>query len=145
MANTYSQLYYHVVFAVQGRRAIIADTWKYRLYSYIIGISNHKKEVVVTINGMPDHVHILLRSQPNMRLSDLVRDIKASSSKWINDSGLTSSRFEWQLGFGAFSVSPGNVDRIKRYIAMQEEHHREITLRAEYIGLLRASGVDYKE
>jgi len=145
MANTYTQIYIHVVLVVKWRTNLISKDWKELLYKYISGIITNKKQKLMIINGMPDHVHILLSLGPSINLSELVRDIKANSSKWINEEKMVNTLFRWQEGFGAFSVSPGNVKTVIEYIKNQEEHHSRKTFREEYILFLKESGVDYKE
>ena len=145
MANTYTQLYTHVVFAVKYRRNHIHKTWQDELYKYISGVvSNHNQKLMI-IGGMPDHVHILLGTRPNCNLSDLVRIIKANSSKWINEKKLTKTKFEWQEGFGAFTVSQSQLPRVINYIKNQEQHHKKKTFKEEYIEFLEAYKVDYNE
>ncbi len=96
------------------------------------------------INGVSDHVHILLGIKPDCKLSDLVRDIKANSSKWVNENRLVPGKFEWQTGFGAFSVSTSGINKVIQYIEHQEEHHRKKSLRSEYIEFLNAHEIDFK-
>jgi REP element-mobilizing transposase RayT len=104
MANTFSQIYIHTVFAVKGRENLI-HKWKDELYKYICGIVSGNKQKVYAINGMSDHIHLLLSIKPDCKFSDLMRDVKASSSKWINTKKFVKSKFQWQEGFGAFSCS----------------------------------------
>jgi REP element-mobilizing transposase RayT len=143
MPNTYTQLYAHVVFAVSGRDAAIRPAWKENLYRYIAGIVSNKNQKLMIINGMPDHIHILLGFKPDCSLSDLVRDIKSSSSKWVRENKLATGKFEWQTGFGAFSVSPSAIERVVDYIKNQEEHHRKKRFIDEYIEFLRESKIDF--
>ena len=145
MANTYTQLYTHVVFAVKGRSNLISKKWKETLYQYITGIITHKNQKLMVINGMPDHIHILISLKPDCVLSDLVRDIKANSSKWINENKFVLGKFEWQTGFGAFSVSQSQVQTVINYILNQEEHHKKKTFREEYIEFLNAYQIDFKK
>ena len=145
MANTYTQLYTHVVFAVKGRSNLISKKWKETLYQYITGIITHKNQKLMIINGMPDHIHILIGLKPDCVLSDLVRDIKANSSKWINENKFVLGKFEWQTGFGAFSVSQSQVQTVINYILNQEEHHKKKTFREEYIEFLNAYQIDLKK
>ncbi|MFN3194512.1 MAG: IS200/IS605 family transposase [Chlorobiota bacterium] len=143
MANTYTQLYFHVVFAVKGRDNAISTNWKEDLYKYISGIiSNHEQKLMI-INGMPDHVHLLIGTKPNCNLSDLVRVIKSNSSKWINEKSLVRGKFEWQTGFSAFTVSQSVVPSVVEYIKNQEKHHKKKTFREEYIDFLKANNIDY--
>jgi len=144
MANTYTQLYVHIVFAVKGRLNLITKKWKEKLYQYITGIINNKNQKLMIINGMPDHLHLLIGFKPDCSLSDLVRDIKANSSKWINDNRFVMGRFEWQTGFGAFTISQSQIKTIINYILNQEEHHYKKTFRDEYIEYLKAYQIDFK-
>ena len=133
MADTYTQLYIHIVFAVKGRQRLIPKQHKEKLHQYITGIISNKKQTVIRINSMPDHIHILIGLTPNIALSDLVRDIKANSSKYINKKGWCIGRFEWQAGFAAFSYSESQLDTVVNYIKNQEAHHARVTFREEYL------------
>ena len=144
MANTYTQIYFHIVFAVKGRNNIILSKWKVELYKYISGIISNKNQKLFTINGMPNHIHLLIGTKPNCNLSDLIRDIKSNSSKWINEKQFTNGKFEWQTGFGAFSIGQSQLPKIINYIKKQEEHHRTKTFKEEYINFLNAYDIDYK-
>lgn len=143
MPNTYTKIYIHAVFAVKGRENIIGKAWKEELYKYICGIVNGNKQKVYAINGMPDHIHILLSIKPDVSLSDLMKDVKASSSKWINSKGFIKSTFQWQVGFGAFSISESQLDKVINYIDLQEEHHVKKTFTQEYIDFLESYRVEY--
>ena len=143
MANTFSQLYVHVVFAVKGRSNCIDAKWKEKLYRYINGLINNKGQHLMMINGVADHVHLLIGLKPECNLSELIRDIKSNSSKWVNENRLVPGRFEWQTGFGAFSVGQLQVQRIVNYIKNQEEHHREKTFRDEYVEFLNSEGIQF--
>ncbi|WP_264531740.1 IS200/IS605 family transposase [Flavobacterium sp. N502540] len=144
MASTYSQLYIHIVFTVKGRQNLISKNWKDELYKYMTGIISNKGQKLIAINGMPDHIHILVGLKPDKSISDLVRDIKANSSKFINDKKWINGKFEWQNGFGAFSYSHSHLANIIRYIENQEEHHKAKTFKEEYIGFLESFNVDFK-
>jgi putative transposase len=144
MADTYTQIYIHVVFAVKGRANPISTSHKEELYRYITGIVTNKEQKLIAINGMPDHVHILLGLKPTVTLSDLVRDIKANSSRFINEKRWMKGKFEWQNGFGAFSCGHSQLDTVIQYIRNQEEHHRSKTFREEYVEFLDRYAVDYK-
>ena len=144
MANTYTQLYVHVVFAVKGRANLISLKWKTKLYQYITGIITNKNQKLMIINGMPDHLHLLIGLKPDCNLSDLVRDIKANSSKWINENKFLAVKFEWQTGFGAITVGQSQIQTVINYILNQEEHHRKKTFKEEYIKFLNACQIDYK-
>jgi len=143
MANTYTQLYIHVVCVVKYRSNLMDPSWRPELYKYITGIVTNKRQKLMVINGVADHVHILLGLRPDCSPSDIVRDLKANSSRWINEQGHVSGKFEWQSGFGAFSVSKSQVTRVSNYIMRQEEHHRKTTFREEYVGFLKAHNIDF--
>lgn len=143
MANTYTQLYFHVIFAVKGRDNLISKKWKEELYKYISGIVSNKEQKLMIINGMPNHIHLLLSTKPNCNLSDLVRDIKSNSSKWINSKQFISGKFEWQTGFGAFTVSQSGVNSVIDYIKNQENHHGKKSFREEYIDFLASYEVEF--
>ncbi|MEZ0180698.1 IS200/IS605 family transposase [Flavobacterium oncorhynchi] len=144
MANTYSQLYIHIVFAVKGRQNLISKNKKNEIYKYITGIITHQKQKLIAINGMPDHIHILVGIKPNISISDLVRDIKSSSSKFINEQKWINGKFEWQTGFGAFSYGHSQLTTVIKYIENQEEHHKTKTFKEEYIAFLKLFNIDFK-
>jgi REP element-mobilizing transposase RayT len=144
MANTYTQLYFHIVFAVQGRSNQISADFKDELYKYISGIIANKGQKLMIINGMPNHIHLLISTKPDCNLSGLVRDIKANSSKWIKSKQFVKSKFEWQTGFGAFTISQSGISNVIQYIKNQEQHHSTKTFKEEYVGFLKAYEIDYK-
>ncbi len=143
MANTYSQIYIQVVFAVEGRQNLIAPQHNDELQKYITGILSAQRQKLIAINNMPDHVHLLAGLRPDSCLSDLVRDAKACSSKFINEKRWMAGRFSWQEGFGAFSYSRSQLGAVISYIEKQQEHHAKATFREEYVALLERFGVDY--
>ena len=143
MADTYTQLYIHLIFAVKGRQSIIPKQHKEELHKYITGIIDSKNQKVIQINSMPDHVHILVGITPDIAVSDLVRDIKANSSKFINRQRWVAGRFEWQEGFAAFSYAHSQLNTVARYIRNQETHHARQTFREEYIAFLKRFDVPY--
>ena len=145
MANTFTQLYIHIVFAVSGRENLISKSWKNELYKYITGIVKEKGQKLYIINGMPDHVHILLSVGPNINLSDLIRDLKANSSKWINERHLVKGKFKWQEGFGAFSYGQSQLPVLINYIKNQESHHGKRSFKEEYHELLEKFQVTFDE
>jgi putative transposase len=145
MANTYSQIYIQVVFAVYGRENLIKPEWKDEIYKYISGIVKNKKQKLIAINGVSDHVHILLGIKPNCDLSHLVQEIKANSSRFINDERFVHGRFNWQEGFGAFSYGYSQLDTVIGYIQRQEEHHKKKSFREEYLGFLEKFQVNFDE
>ena len=145
MAGTFSQLYIHIVFAVKGRENLIGNTWKDELHKYIAGIINGKNQKPIIINGMPDHIHCFIGLKPSIAISDLVRDIKNNSSKFINDKKLVRGKFSWQEGYGAFSYSHSHIQNVYNYILNQEDHHKKKTFKEEYLELMKKFKIDYNE
>ena len=145
MANTYSQIYIQTVFAVDGRLSLIRQEFKEELYKYMTGIVRNNGHKLIAINGMSDHVHILVGLKPAMALADLVRDIKADSSDFINRKKWVRGRFCWQEGYGAFSYGHSQLGTIIRYIQNQEQHHRRRTFKDEYLTWLRKFEVSFEE
>jgi len=145
MAATYSQVYLQIVFVVKGRQNLIADSWKDELHKYISGIIKGKGHKPIIVNGMPDHVHVFVGLKPSMAISDLVRDIKNNSSKFINEKGLVKGRFAWQEGYGVFSYSHSHIRRVYDYVLNQEEHHRKTTFMEEYRRLLEEFEIEYHQ
>lgn len=145
MANTYSQIYLQVVFAVQDRQCLIQPQHKEEIYKYITGIVTKEGQKMLQINGVSDHVHLLIGMKPNIALSDLVRDIKAGSSKLINEQRWIKGHFNWQEGFGAFSYGHSQLDRVIRYIANQEHHHQKSSFKHEYLSLLRKFDIAFED
>ena len=145
MANTYTQIHVQFVFAVKYRNGLIIPSLKEELYQYISGIIKHHNHKLLAINGMPDHVHIFIGMRPTQSISDLMQDIKGSSSKWINEKKFLKVKFEWQEGYGAFSYSKSHVDNVINYIKNQEEHHKKESFRDEYLNILNRFEVDYDE
>jgi REP element-mobilizing transposase RayT len=143
MANTYTQIYIHVVFAVEGRQNLIKPEHNNELQKYITGIVSAQKQKLIAVNNMPDHLHLLAGLRPDSSLSDLVRDVKANSSRFINEKRWVAGRFSWQEGFGAFSHSRSQLDAVIRYIENQQKHHAKKSFREEYVALLEKFGVDY--
>ena len=145
MANTYSQIYIQTVFAVDGRLSLIRADFKEELYKYITGIVRNNKQKLIAINGMSDHVHILIGLKPAMALADLVRDIKADSSDFINRKKWIHGRFCWQEGYGAFSYGHSQLNTIIHYIQNQEQHHRRRSLKDEYLAWLKKFEIPFEE
>ena len=123
MANTYTQIHIHVVFAVQNRQSLIIPKWEVELYKYITGIIQNHGHKVLQINGMPDHFHILFGMKPTQSLSDLIKQVKQDSSKWINQKEFVIGKFSWQAGFGAFSYTLKEIPDVLNYILDQKTHH----------------------
>jgi len=145
MANTYTQLYIHLVFAVWGRYHLISEKHEEEIYKYMSGIIINKGNKIMIVNGMPDHVHILLGLHPSVSVSNLAMEVKKSTSRFINKNRLVRFKFDWQEGYGAFSYSRADVENVYNYIANQKEHHKKKSFREEYLGLLKAYNVDYNE
>ncbi len=143
MAHTYTQIYIHIVYAVKDRARIISPAWKHRLHMYTTGIIQNQGHKLIAINTMPDHAHVFIGMRPDSALSDLVRDVKRDSTNFVNDQIRPGWKFSWQEGFGAFSYSHSQIDRVVKYILGQEAHHRRRTFLEEYEQLLRAFGVEY--
>lgn len=145
MANTYTQLYIHYVFAVQNRLSIIGSGWRTDLYKYMNGIITQHGHKPFAINGTADHVHVLVSMSPVQAPSDLMYHIKRSSSLWINQNRFVVGKFSWQEGFGAFSYGKTQVPVIAKYIENQEDHHSKKVFYDEYLELLREYDIDYDE
>ena len=145
MANTYSQILIHVVFTVKGRANLIDKKWRTDLHKYISGIITSKGQKSIIVNGVGDHIHCFIGLKPSMCLSDLIRDVKNNSSKFINENQLVKGKFQWQEGFGAFSYATSQVKNVYNYILNQEEHHKKSTFKEEYIDLLETYEVEYED
>jgi REP element-mobilizing transposase RayT len=145
MANTYTQIHIQFVFAVKYREGLIHLSFKDELYQYITGIIKNHHHKLLAINGMPNHLHILVGMRPTQSISDLMQDIKGSSSKWINEKKFLKVKFEWQEGYGAFSYSKSQVNSVINYIKNQEQHHATKSFRQEYLEFLELFEVVYDE
>jgi len=145
MANTYTQIHIQFVFAVKYRNCLIHHSWKEELYMYITGITKENGHKLLAINGMSDHIHILIGLRPTQSISDLMQDIKGGSSKWINLKKFLKIKFEWQEGYGAFSYSKSQLGNIIQYIKNQENHHKAKSFREEYLEILKEFEIDYNE
>ena len=145
MANTFSQIYIQTVFAVSSRESLIKPEFKEELYKYITGIIRNQGQKLISINGMPDHVHILVGLKPAMALADLVREIKADSTNFVNKNKLVHGRFSWQEGYGGFSYGHSQLTGIINYIRDQEQHHAKRTFREEYLRFLKKYEIDHDE
>ena len=145
MPNSFHQISIQLVFAVKHREALILPTFKDELYKYITGIFRNKNQKLLAINGMPDHLHIFFGMSPEICLSDLIRDVKSDSSLFINEHKLSPVKFYWQEGYGAFSYSRSQRDRVINYINKQEDHHKRKTFREEYISFLKKYEIVYDE
>ena len=145
MANTYTQCYFHLVFAVKNRDALIKKEWKNDLEKYITAIVQNHKHKVLAIGSVSDHIHIFIGMKPNCCLSDLVREIKKSSNSFINEKQFTDIPFYWQEGFGAFSYSFSQIDNVVQYIKNQKNHHHKKTFQEEYLEYLKKFEIEYNE
>jgi len=145
MANTYTQINIHAVFSVKGRENIITRNFRDRLHEYIAGIINNKKNYSLAVNGYKDHVHAFFELKPSLALSDVIRDIKANSTNWINENQFVLGHFSWQEGYGAFSYSRSQRDKVIRYIMEQEKHHASKTFSEEYLELLRKFDIPFED
>ncbi|MGA9213566.1 IS200/IS605 family transposase [Kaistella sp.] len=143
--NTYTQIHIQLIFAVKFRQALIQKEWKDDLYKYITGIIQNRKHKLLCINGMPDHVHILIGLRPFQSVSDLVQEVKSISSKWINENQFVPFRFEWQDSFGAFSYSKSQINAVIRYIDNQEKHHEKKSFCEECVEFLEKFEILYDE
>jgi len=145
MANTYHQIYLQTVFAVKYRKAVIEKEWQSVLFGVIGNLINETNCKTIIVNGVEDHVHCFIGLKPAIFVSELMKTVKAKSSKYINDHSLTSERFEWQDGYGVFSYSQSQIDKVYKYIQNQAEHHKKQTFRDEYLDFLKKFKVSYDE
>lgn len=145
MANTYHQIYLQMVFAVKYRNAVIDKAWRSQLLGVIGNLINEANCKTIIVNGVEDHVHCFVGLRPVVSVSELMKTVKAKSSKYINDHSLTAGRFEWQEGYGVFSYHQSLVDTVYKYIQNQEAHHKVQTFSEEYLGLLKEFNVEYDE
>ncbi len=145
MANTFTQIHIQFVFAVKRRENLVKEEFREILQKYICGIVKEREHKPLAIYCMPDHTHLLVGLKPNQNISDLMRDVKALSSKFINDQQFLKEKFEWQNGYGAFSYSKSHVPAVIKYILNQAEHHRKRRFREEYLEFLQKFEVDYDE
>ncbi len=145
MPNTYTCVYIHLILVVRHRNSLIRPSWENELYKYITGIITNKGHKLFAINGVPDHIHIFFDLNPVSSLSDLARDIKTNSTKWINKRSHNKLKFQWQVGFGAFSYAKSQLPVVARYIERQKEHHFGRSFNEEYKQFLDKFEVDYNE
>src|ERR1019366_2752694 len=145
MPNTYTQIHLHIIYAVKYRNALINNKWKDELYKFITGIVQDNEHKMIIINGMPDHTHMLIGMRPTQSLSDLMKEVKGSSSRWINEKGFAGNKFNWQSGYGAFSYSRSQLQTVINYIKNQEAHHQKKTFLQEYRAFLEKFEVPFEE
>ena len=145
MSQSFVQFYTHIVFHTKNNKSLIKPEIEVELYSYLGGILKNYKSNPIQIGGTSDHIHILCTLPKTMAPSDLVEEIKKSSSKWIKTKGPEYQNFYWQDGYGGFSVSNSGVESVKKYILTQKEHHKNVSWLDEYKKLLDAYGINYEE
>ena len=145
MANTYSQVYLQFIFAVKGRQSLINPKHNEELQKYITGIAQNRKQKILAINNVPNHLHLLIGFNTTMSMADFMEELKAISSKFINEKGWMPGRFEWQRGYGVFSYSRSQIDGVVKYIMNQQEHHKKRTFKEEYLDFLRKFEAEYDE
>lgn len=145
MANTYHQIYIQSVFPVKYRKAMIHPDWKPEFMAVLGNLINETDCKTILVNGVEDHVHCFFGIKPSMSVSDVMKTVKAKSSKWVNEKGLLKHRFEWQPGFGCFSYGHSQVADVYRYIKKQEDHHKKMSFREEYLRLLKSFKISYDE
>ncbi|MDA3904560.1 MAG: IS200/IS605 family transposase [Bacteroidales bacterium] len=137
MANTYTQINIHAIFSVKGRENLLTNNFRTELFKYIAGILKNNKQFSLAVNGYKDHVHIFFELHPTTSLSEIIKIVKTNSSKWINENRFVKGKFSWQEGYGAFSYSHSQRDDVIKYIIKQEEHHKKLTFKEEYLELLQ--------
>src|SRR6185295_18247994 len=145
MANTYHQIYLQTVFAVKYRKAVLDKAWRSKLQGVIGSLINETGCKTIIVNGVEDHMHCFLGLKPVVSISELMKTVKAKSSKYVNDNHFTKQRFEWQEGYGVFSYSHSHIDKVYKYIANQEVHHKKQTFREEYLEFLVKFKISYEE
>ena len=145
MPSTYSNLLYHIIFSTKQREPLITLGWRDELYRYVAGILRGQDGLPLEIGGMPDHLHLVIRVRPDVSVSDIVRLVKANSSKWANERPDGMGRFAWQRGYGAFTVSVSQLDAVRQYVRSQEKHHRTRTFQEEFVEFLKHHGIEFDE
>ena len=145
MANTYSNLFYHIVFSTKGRLDFIGPEIENRVWAYIGGIARKHEIIAIYVGGIENHIHVLILAKPKIAPSQIVQRIKGESSKWIHEEFPHLKDFGWQDGYGMFSVSKSNVQDVIEYIKNQREHHAKQTFEDEYISILKLNGIDYDD
>ncbi len=145
MPSTYTNLLYHLVFSTKHRREFITPDLRDELYPYLGGAIRDEGGILLECGGMPDHVHLLVKLPADLAIATLLRTIKSKSSKWIHERPDFDRRFAWQTGYGAFTVSQSQVDRVRKYIQTQERHHRRATFQEELVSLLKKNQIEYDE
>jgi putative transposase len=142
---SYTQILYHIVFATKGRQPVLVKESREKLFRYVWGVLKNKECHLYRVNGVEDHLHILSSVHPSVALADLVREIKVSTSGWIKEGKVFPDFDYWAEGYGAFTIGWNERDAVIEYIKNQEEHHRKVSFRQEYIEMLKKFGVKYRE
>ena len=145
MPQSYVNLIYHIVFSTKDRASFITDAHQARLHEYLGGIIRGRGEIALAINGTADHLHLLARLRQDAALSDMIRDFKSNASGWMHKIFPDVKDFAWQNGYGAFTVSASQIERVSDYIANQQTHHQKQSFREEFIALLRANEIEFDE
>ena len=145
MGSTLSNLLYHVVFSTKNREPSLIPAIRDDLYRYIGGIIKKEKGILIQIGGMPDHLHLVVKLNPAHSLSDIMKNIKGSSSKWINEQKILMGRFGWQEGYGAFTISESQLPGVLRYVSEQEKHHRTLSFKDEFVVFLKRHRIEYDD
>jgi REP element-mobilizing transposase RayT len=145
MPSSFTQNFYHAVFSTKHRANLISPELEQRLYQFIGGILRDLRCTLLAINGMPDHVHLLIRYRSDLSHSEMLQQIKGRSSKWINETFPQNAHFAWQEGYGGFTVSKSVVPAVEAYIASQKEHHKRQDFKTESLELLRRHGIEFDE
>ena len=135
----------HLIYSTKGRRPVLQDGIREELHNYSCGILRGQESPALVVNSVLDHIHLLFVLSKNKALADVVRELKKGASRWIKSTGTQFSEFEWQNGYGAFSVSQSGVDEVKRYILNQAEHHRKVSFQDELRTFLRRYEVEFDE
>ena len=143
--SSHSNILIHLVFSTKYRKRLLNEKWMEELFSYIGGTIKEHKAVLLKAGGVEDHVHLLIRFHPQFAIASTIRLLKANSSRWINEANKMKVRFSWQSGYGAFTVSQSNIDKVHQYIGNQREHHRQISFRDEYFELLKRHRIAFDE
>jgi len=144
-SGTFTQLYVQIVFAVKNHNAVLHNNIRKRVFEYMSGIITEMKHKSIIVNGVSSHVHIFIGLNPSISISDTVHDIKRSTSLFINNEKLCIEKFAWQDGYGAFTYSRSQVENVYKYIQNQEQHHKKVTFREEYIDFLKKFEIEYDE
>ena len=145
MGDTCVQAYFHLVFAVRNRKRLIQKSWKDELEKYITAIIQNKNHKLIAIGSQPDHIHIFIGYNLNHTIPDLVELVKTSSDNWINSKRKSQEKFYWQKGYGAFTHSHSQIDSVAKYVLNQEAHHKKISFKDEYLGILKKFEIEFKD